>query len=56
MTDKKWLTRYVRLVALAGAAVIGHSLVQLLSAPHSWEWLLFAGLALATGNSSHSHE
>ena len=44
------LTLYVRFVVAAGAAALGHSLVGLLSAPHPFEWILFATLVILTGS------
>jgi putative nucleotidyltransferase with HDIG domain len=46
------LSLYVRLVVLAGAAAVGHSLVGLFSAPHPFEWFLFATLVILTGSFS----
>jgi putative nucleotidyltransferase with HDIG domain len=49
---KSSLRRYVRLVAVAGALVIIESLVSLATTPPSYEWLLFAALAMLTGSFS----
>jgi putative nucleotidyltransferase with HDIG domain len=44
------LSLYVRFVIAAGAAALIHSLVGLLSAPHPFEWILFATLVILTGS------
>jgi putative nucleotidyltransferase with HDIG domain len=49
---KSSLRRYVRLVAAAGALVIVESVISLTTTPPSYEWLLFAALAMLTGSFS----
>src|SRR5436190_18310991 len=44
------LSLYVRIVVVAGAAAVGHSIVGLFSAPHPFEWFLFATLVILTGS------
>ena len=44
------LSLYVRFVIVAGAAAVVHSSVGLLSAPHPFEWFLFATLVILTGS------
>src|SRR5436190_7813838 len=44
------LSLYVRIVVVAGAAAVGHSIVGLLTAPHPFEWMLFATLVILTGS------
>src|SRR3989442_1821912 len=48
-TKTKWLQVYVRLVVVAGAAVIVWSAPSLASLSHPFIWFLFAVLALVTG-------
>ena len=49
---KVQLQRYVRLVAVTGILVILQSLIALTTAPPSYEWLLFALLAVMSGSFS----
>jgi putative nucleotidyltransferase with HDIG domain len=44
------LTWYVRLVVLAGGAVLVQSAASLIDTPHPWEWVLFAALAILAGS------
>jgi putative nucleotidyltransferase with HDIG domain len=44
------LKLYVRVVLIAGGAVVLHSLAGLFSAPRPLEWFLFAALAILTGS------
>jgi putative nucleotidyltransferase with HDIG domain len=44
------LSLYVRSVTAAGAAAVVHSLFGLLTAPHPFEWILFATLVILTGS------
>jgi putative nucleotidyltransferase with HDIG domain len=46
------LRLWIQLVAAAGALVIVQSLVVLQAAPHRYEWLFFAALAVITGSFS----
>ncbi len=45
----KWLPVYVRLVGVAGSAIIVWSVPALVSQSHPFIWFLFAALALVTG-------
>lgn len=47
----KSLRLWIQLVATLGVLVIAHSLISLqMAPPRSYEWLLFAGLAVVTGS------
>ena len=50
--NRKPLRRWIQIVGLVGALAIIQSLVSLFTVPHSYVWLLFAGLALLTGTFS----
>ena len=53
MTPKRnWLPLWIQLVAVAGTLAIVQSLISLSVVPHSYEWLLFAALAVMTGSFS----
>jgi putative nucleotidyltransferase with HDIG domain len=49
---KGWLPWYIQLCATVGVLVIVESLFELRAAPHPYEWLLFAGLAVLAGSFS----
>src|SRR5438067_6574494 len=46
------LNLFTRIIVVLGTAVIVQSLVALVGVPRPYEWILFAGLAIATGSFS----